>query len=373
MAVPFSEAARRTLQSLTDRPPAPGSVSAVIGLDGFVDELVSVVDTRVDADTFRPIETISRFADRIAAAAGLSTNFELVTRQIKLGGNAPIMSLAMARQGAKVTCVGALGEDDIHPAFQELAAEARVISLTAPGYTHALEFDDGKLMFGKVQSLNAVTWERLLERVAEPGLAPMYEDADVIGFVNWTMLPYATDIWRRFAAEVLPRLTRRPIAFFDLADPHKRSKEDLREALQVLETFQAHCAVYLGLNRKEAAEVAAALGIEGAADATVELEAATRGIGEVLDIEGVVVHPTERAGAYVRGEYVEVAGPYTPKPKLTTGAGDNFNAGLCLGLALGFTLQEALTLGAATSGYYVRHGGSPTLEQLRDFLTKFSA
>ena len=225
-----------------------------------------------------------------------------------------------------------------------MAAEARVISLTAPGYTHTLEFDDGKLMFGKVQSLNAVTWERLLERVAGPGLAPMYEDADVIGFVNWTMLPYATDIWRRFAAEVLPRLTRRPIAFFDLADPHKRSKEDLREALQVLETFQAHCAVYLGLNRKEAAEVARALGIEGAADATVELEAATRGIGEVLDIEGVVVHPTERAGAYVRGEYVEVAGPYTPKPKLTTGAGDNFNAGLCLGLALGFTLQEALTL-----------------------------
>ena len=39
---------------------------------------------------------------------------------------------------------------------------------------------------------------------------------------------------------------------------------------------------------------------------------ANRGIGEVLDIQGVVVHPTERAGAYVCGEYVEVAGPYTP-------------------------------------------------------------
>lgn len=368
MAIPFAHAARQTLQTLTNTAVDAGSLRAVIGFDGFVDELLSVVARRIDAQRYEPTPTIADFARRIALAAGYSTNFELVTKQSKLGGNAPIMALALARHGMMVTCMGALGDDEIHPAFLDLVQVARVFPLADPGYTHALEFDDGKLMFGKVESLNDITWQRLLERIPLQELVQLYAQADVIGFVNWTMLPYATDLWRRFVAEVMPQLTQRPIAFFDLADPNKRSKSDLREALAVIESFQTGCATYLGLNRKEAEEVGAALGIGDKTNIGVDLETATRSIGERLAIEGVIVHPTERASAYVDGQYVEVEGPYTPKPKLTTGAGDNFNAGMCLGLALQLPLQDALTLGTATSGYYVREGASPTFEQLRDFL-----
>ena len=50
---------------------------AVIGLDGFVDEVVHVVDKRTGRDAYTRIETIGEYADRLAQGAGLSTNVEV--------------------------------------------------------------------------------------------------------------------------------------------------------------------------------------------------------------------------------------------------------------------------------------------------------
>ena len=47
----------------------------------------------------------------------------------------------------------------------EFARRAKVISIAEPGHTDALEFDDGKLMLGKYQVLEEITWENLLSRV----------------------------------------------------------------------------------------------------------------------------------------------------------------------------------------------------------------
>ena len=79
------------------------------------------------------------------------------------------------------------------------------------------------------------------------------------------------------------------------------------------------------------------------------------------------------AGAVIDGEYFYVPGPHTSNPVLTTGAGDNFNGGFCLGLLLGLSPQESLVLGTATSGYYVRAAHSPNWEQLMDFLSLWEA
>ena len=63
-----------------------------------------------------------------------------------------------------------------------------------------------------------------------------------------------------------------------------------------------------------------------------------------------------------------MAGPFTLTPKITTGAGDHFNAGFCIGRLLGLDLAGSLQLGVATSGYYVRHAVSPKLEEMERFL-----
>jgi sugar/nucleoside kinase (ribokinase family) len=65
-------------------------------------------------------------------------------------------------------------------------------------------------------------------------------------------------------------------------------------------------------------------------------------------------------------------GPFCEKPRLTTGAGDNFNAGYVLGLLLGLEPEEALLTGMATSGFYVRNAKSPDFAELVGFIDNWA-
>jgi hypothetical protein len=66
-----------------------------------------------------------------------------------------------------------------------------------------------------------------------------------------------------------------------------------------------------------------------------------------------------------------VEGPFTPKPKITTGAGDHFNSGFCLGKLLGFPTDLCLLTGVATSGFYVRTAQSPAISDLAEMLRRW--
>ena len=129
-----------------------------IGLDGFVDAIISVVDKRESAEKFTRVPTLAAFGQRISKAAGQSSNAELVVERIKLGGNGPIMANALAAFGTRVTYIGNVGYPAVHPVFAELAQRATVYSIAEPAVTDALEFEDGKLMLGKHASLRDVNW-----------------------------------------------------------------------------------------------------------------------------------------------------------------------------------------------------------------------
>ena len=143
-------------------------MTAFVGLDGFVDDILHVVDKRESADKYLRLPTIAQLAERLAAAAGRSTNVELVSQLTKLGGNGPIMANALASFGLKVTYLGILGYPNLHPVFADFAKRAEVHSIAEPGYTDALEFEDGKIMLGKHQSLKQMNWENIKSPV-RPG------------------------------------------------------------------------------------------------------------------------------------------------------------------------------------------------------------
>src|SRR3954451_22494459 len=92
-----------------------GASKAVIGLDGFVDEIIAVVDKRQSNDTFESVKTIAALGGKITNASGQSSNYELVVKQMKLGGNGPIMANALASAGFDVTYIGNLGYPNLHP------------------------------------------------------------------------------------------------------------------------------------------------------------------------------------------------------------------------------------------------------------------
>src|SRR6266704_1298418 len=271
-------------------------MTAFVGLDGFVDEILHVVDKRESAEKYTRLPTIQQFSERLGAAAGQSTNVELVSQLTKLGGNGPIMADALASFGLKVTYLGILGYPNIHPVFADFAKSANVLSIAEPGYTDALEFEDGKLMLGKHESLKDINWDNLLGRVGKEKLKTLLSPAKLIGMVNWTMLPHMTRIWAKLLDEVIPNLERHQRKLFiDLADPEKRTHADILDALKMLTRFQDQVDVILGLNLKESMEVADVLGLPGRSEPEPAIEDNARAIREKLNLSCVVIHPRRSA------------------------------------------------------------------------------
>ncbi|MGZ4964825.1 MAG: PfkB family carbohydrate kinase, partial [Limisphaerales bacterium] len=294
-------------------------MSAFVGLDGFVDEIVHVVDKRENAETFSRLATIDLLAKRLAGAAGKSTNIELVTALTKLGGNGPIMANALASFGLKVTYLGNLGYPNLHPIFTDFAKRAKVHSIAEPGHTDALEFDDGKVMLGKHSSLKEVNWANICSRFGKDKFAANFGSADLVGFVNWTMLPAMSNIWEAIQKEIAPSLNgpRRKI-FFDLADPEKRTGDDIQRALKLIGNFESHFDVILGLNEKEAYEVAACFGLKPNSQTPECLAELARKLADTLQISTLVVHPVSFALAVSKGVVNVVEGPFVARPLITT-------------------------------------------------------
>jgi sugar/nucleoside kinase (ribokinase family) len=344
-----------------------GTMTAFVGLDGFVDEILHVVDKRQSAVQYIRLAKMDQWGERISAAAGRSTNIELVSQMTKLGGNGPIMANALANLGLKVSYLGLLGYPNLHPVFAEFAQRAEVHSIAEPGYTDAVEFEDGKVMLGKHQSLKQMTWDNIRKRFGLGAFAKRFGRADLVGFVNWTMLPHMSDVWAAIQKELCPKLPatgRRRILFVDLADPEKRLPEDVQRALKLIVKFGKHFDVVLGLNEKEAHEVAKALGIDTATatpDALVDLG---RAIQQRVPVQTLVIHPVSYALAIAADGVALTSGPVTTKPLITTGAGDHFNSGFCLGKLLGLDNLDSLLCGVSCSGFYVRTATSPTIPHL---------
>jgi hypothetical protein len=344
-------------------------LKAFIGLAGFVDEILHVVDKRENAEQFQRLAKISQFAERLAAAAGRSTNVELVSQLIKLGGNGPIMSNALASFGMTVTYLGLLGYPNLHPVFADFSRRAEVFSIGDPGCTDALEFDDGKIMLGKQESLKQMNWENICARFGREKFAAKVSGSQLVGFVNWTMLPRMNEIWEAVLNEICPALEgpRRKL-FVDLCDPEKRTREDILTMLKLLVNFENHFDVILGLNEKEACEIGMVLGLDRTNHSPEGLSKLGLQIQELIPVNTLVIHPTAYALAVSQGNVSLVEGTFTSKPRITTGAGDHFNSGFCLGKLLGFDDSFCLLTGVATSGHYVRTASSPTLADLAQLL-----
>jgi hypothetical protein len=229
-------------------------------------------------------------------------------------------------------------------------------------------------MMGKHQSLKQMNWANIKSRFGLDKFTALFTTAELVGFVNWTMLTAMSDIWSALLNEICPAMKgpRRKL-FFDLADPEKRTREDILNALKLITAFQKYFDVILGLNEKEGSDIGIHLGLNVRDHSPSALLELCRDIHRLVPVDTVIIHPTACALASGPDRAAIVEGPFTPSPKITTGAGDHFNSGFCLGKLLGFSTDLCLLTGVTTSGFYVRSGQSPSVTDLASMLRDWPA
>ena len=93
----------------------------------------------------------------------------------------------------------------------------------------------------------------------------------------------------------------------------------------------------------------------------------------MLNLNCLLVHRHKEAACFTNNTYYEMSVPYCNTPKLTTGAGDNFNSGFVYAYANQMTPDECLKCAIGTSGYYVRNGHSPTINELVSFFVEWDS
>lgn len=365
----------KTLQELETKRSRINSKAALVGFDGFIDKIRQPVSERYGhGKDFTPVPTIADFGERIVRAAGKSTNIEIYPQLEKLGGNGPILASALLATGLKVRYIGALGKPEIHPLFKDLAEKTEAVSLANPSITYALEFSDGKIMLSETDRLEEISFDAILSQIGEGMFLDMLSRVDLLAMVNWTETPQMTEILLALLDRILPVLPPREqrLFFFDLTDPEKRSDGDINSVLQTIRRFQDWGSVTLGLNFKEALTVARVLGLASEEGDESGLRRLASKIRQTLHLDMVVVHPRDSAACATRHDSWWVPGPFTDNPLITTGAGDHFNAGFCLGQLIEASPLACLTTGVCSSGFYVRTGKSASLNDLDQFLRKWN-
>ena len=344
---------------------------AMVGFDGLVERVTSVVDKRLgQGDAFARVETIEAFASKILDAAGSGTGLEIFPREEKAGGNGPVMAGALGKAGLNMRYVGALGEASVHPVFAKFAQDTDAISIADPAIIHALEFADGNIMLGELVSLDGITYRNLLSQMTEGEFFDLLSRQDLVSVVNWAIIPNLTTLLTDLLDYVIPNLPPRDQKhyFFDLSDTEKRSDGEVRSVLSTISRFQNWGAVTLGLKLEEAGRVTQLLGQSKMGDDADGLKSMAAYTRDHLSIGTAVVHSGDSAACATKLETAWVEGPVTKDAPAKGGATEHFHAGFCLAQLLDFPLPASLATGMAFRGFHGRMGRSPSMSEAQSFI-----
>lgn len=345
-------------------------LKVAVGFDGYVDKIFHAVKMR------RPDERlffseIKEFAFHIESLSGKSGQVELVLQETKIGGNAPILSHGLGSLGVKTQCIAAMGWPEVHPIFKGISGNVELVSVNDPSKSDAFEFKDGKLIFSECTPFDEFDWELIKTRLGLSSLKESISNSRLLAIVDWVNLPKASDIWKGLLEDIIKgNKGFCDKFFFDLCDPSRKSREEILEVLEIISLYKPYGEVVLGLNQNEANKIYQALTDEDPSG--LSLIKIGKSIFDQKYVHRLLIHPTDYSISFADEGISIMPGRVVERPKVLTGAGDNFNAGFALGWMLGFEISNCLLLAMATSGAYIQTGNSPDIPQLIDYIRNWS-
>jgi sugar/nucleoside kinase (ribokinase family) len=338
--------------------------TAVAGFDGFIDIITRPIACGDSKAPKRYYNDIKEFSSFISKRIGVSSSVELDEIDCKVGGNAPIYSNALGCLGVSTTCIGAFGFPEVESIFKKISENCNIIPVAVPGKCTAIEFSDGKLMLALNGEINSLTWNKICRRAGLEKLIDAFAQSKLIGLFNWGEMPLADDIWLGILNDIVPNIEGDKHVLFDFSDMARRKTKEIQAMLEIVKAYGAQFPTTISLNENEAKAVFEALGI----DDNKPLPERGRQLREMIFAANIVFHYNNYTLGITENDVYRYDTFRITDPALTTGAGDNFNAGLSLGLLLGLELLDAIIIASSTSSYYVAYGHSPDLGSLIEFM-----
>ena len=351
-------------EALQNAPSLLISKKVSAGFDGFVDSIVKVINHKTEDTEPVFFRTIEEFGNYISGKKG--SGFSLETEELfqKLGGNMPIMANAMAKMNTSVNCIGAFGLPSIVPAFLEMDTGCNLFSYTNPGFTTAMEFADGKIMLAQMKDLNQADWSTIKNALSLEKITKIFNNSDLICLVNWSELDHSNNIWEGMLQEVFApkaKESKQKHFFFDLSDCSKRSPDAIKSALNLVRQFNQYGKITLSLNKNEA-NILYETCI--AQPPVADLQIMGEKLFSCLNINTLIIHTSKLSLAWDMNSVYRNEPVFINNPKISTGAGDNFNAGFCIANLLGLDAELSLIMANMVSNIYITTGKSPDLATL---------
>jgi len=331
--------------------------------DGYVDEVWELVNSRISLSDYTAIDQKKQLAERIMLSDTGGMAIEMIKKRRTIGGFTANIGDAAARLGLNTILVGLYGKETFDPLYEPLSRISRLISLGDPAVTHALEFDDGKILLTHMEAVSNLSWDDIVDTVGEEEIISILTASDIIGVGYWASMPAFDENLAKICA-LIPDDEKQRRFFFDFADVRKREEVALVATLQGLFKVNEKLPITLSLNEHEGAVIFELYG-EKLDDIGGRITDKMESVRKQIGIQELVVHTPYYAAASscVDGTALSPQ-EFCEKPVRTAGAGDSFNGGYLAAMSTGLNTLERLQLANATVSYFLKNGYPPSVEEL---------
>jgi len=334
-----------------------------IGIDGYIDEVWQVVDSRSSLEDYTVCRQMKGFGERIVSRGEGGLTMEIISKRRNYGGFTGNTSRAVCSLGLRPKVIGMYGAGVINPVFAGMDETCDLISIGEPAVCHIFEFEDGKVMLPYLRSIQNLDWGTLTAALGEQALYDIFGGSDIFALGYWSSMHAFDDIISNLCKNSKGKPKK---IFYDFGDVTKREPQALTYTLSALRGLDGCVPMSLSLNEHEAGALYACFGESFPQDG----EAAEKSIIEMrgrVGISELIVHTpyfavmasAEEGGAMVKQAHCE-------RPVRTTGAGDTFNGGYITASLGGLNAYERLAVGNAATSCFVRTGDSPDRARLME-------
>jgi sugar/nucleoside kinase (ribokinase family) len=343
------------------------------GFDGFIDTIAKPV-CKAGNETEKPVyfDSIQEFGNYISAHSHKSASIELDIIDRRMGGNTPNFARGIAALGLTPFCIGMFsdGRGNFDPVFLTLPGEKMFYA--PAGTATALEFNDGKIFFSPRYTLSASPWE-LIETAYRSffpkgqTLENLLQAFDLIACLNWSETAFTDELWKNFLEKCASLFSRdkKKYLLFDLCDFSRKTAGELESVLSLIERLSPYRTTILSLNRNEALLLEERLIKKNSVKKdAAELKGIAKTICDRYTIDEVLIHAHHESCAAAQEGVFSVRTRRLASPKISTGAGDNFNAAYAFAALYGLPFTERLRFANFYASAYILSGINQNMDGL---------